>query len=126
MALSLRTQLIGAFLLIAVIAAGLSALVTRRAMARPLRRLAKLRHQLAVDIAHDLRTPLTVIAGYVEAMEEGDLEPTTARLRLVSAEVKQLREMVSDLSLLSQGDAGELLSWSARRRHTATARRATE
>ena len=118
MDLSLRTRIVGALVMVAVVSAGLSALVTRQAMTRSLRRLAKLRHQLAVDIAHDLRTPLTVIAGYVEAMEEGELEPTTARLQIVSAEVQKLREMVSDLRLLSQGDAGELLSWKARRRPT--------
>ena len=121
MDLSLRTRVVGALVMVAAVTAGLSALVTRQAMTRSLRRLAKLRHQLAVDIAHDLRTPLTVIAGYVEAMEEGELEPTTARLHLVSAEVQKLREMVSDLRLLSQGDAGELLSWKARRRPTGRA-----
>ena len=68
----------------------------------------RLRRQMTADIAHDLRTPLTAIAGYVEAFEEGDLEPTPERLALVSTEVRNLQEMVSDLRMLSQADAGEL------------------
>jgi signal transduction histidine kinase len=77
-------------------------------MSQELTMQTRLRRQMAADIAHDLRTPLTAIAGYVEAMEEGDLEPTTARLHLVSTEVQRLQDMVSDLRVLSQADAGEL------------------
>ncbi len=32
----------------------------------------QLRRQMTADIAHDLRTPLTVIGGYVESMRDGD------------------------------------------------------
>jgi two-component system sensor histidine kinase BaeS len=68
----------------------------------------QLRRQMTADIAHDLRTPLTSIAGYVEAFEEGDLEPTPERLKLVATEVQHLQQLVSDLRMLSQADAGEL------------------
>ena len=77
-------------------------------MSSEIARQTRLRRQMTADIAHDLRTPLTSIAGYVEAFEEGDLEPTPDRLKLVATEVQHLQQLVSDLRMLSQADAGEL------------------
>jgi signal transduction histidine kinase len=77
-------------------------------MSREIAVQTRLRRQMTADIAHDLRTPLTSIAGYVEAFEEGDLEPTPERLKLVATEVQHLQQLVSDLRMLSQADAGEL------------------
>jgi len=67
-----------------------------------------MRRQLTADIAHDLRTPLTVIAGYVESMRDGVLQPTTARLSLIYAEIERMQNLVGDLKILTQADAGEL------------------
>ena len=66
------------------------------------------RRRMTADIAHDLRTPLTVIAGYLEAMQEGVLESTPQRLEVIYREVQHLQGLVSDLRTLSQADAGEL------------------
>src|SRR5690606_12097945 len=66
------------------------------------------RKRMTADIAHDLRTPLTVIGGYIEAMRDGDLEPTTERLGMLYSEVTRLNRMVADLRLLSQSEAGAL------------------
>lgn len=71
-------------------------------------RVNQLRRQLTADIAHDLRTPLTVIGGYVESMRDGVLQPTPQRLSLIYAEIERLQRMVNDLRMLSQADAGEL------------------
>ena len=68
----------------------------------------RLRKQLTADIAHDLRTPLTVIGGYIEAMRDGDLDPTAERLGMLYAEVTRLNHLVGDLRLLSQSEAGAL------------------
>lgn len=68
----------------------------------------RLRRQMTADIAHDLRTPLTAIAGYVEAMRDGDLPATQERPGLVFREVERLQHLVADLRILSQADAGEL------------------
>lgn len=68
----------------------------------------RLRRQMTADIAHDLRTPLTVIGGYVESMRDGVLQPTPERLTLIYAEIERLQRMVGDLRMLSQVDAGEL------------------
>jgi len=68
----------------------------------------QLRRQMTADIAHDLRTPLTVISGYIEAMRDGDLKPTPQRLSLIYSEIERLQNMVGDLRMLSLADAGEL------------------
>lgn len=77
-------------------------------MSREVARANQLRKQMTADIAHDLRTPLTVIAGYVESMRDGDLAPTTERLDSIYAEIERLQHLVSDLRLLAVTDAGEL------------------
>ena len=66
------------------------------------------RKQMTADIAHDLRTPLTVIAGYIESMMDGILQPTPERLSLIYTEIERLQNLVGDLKMLSQVDAGEL------------------
>jgi signal transduction histidine kinase len=63
---------------------------------------------MTADIAHDLRTPLTVIAGYLEALRDGTLKPTPERFRVMNEEVNLLRRLVEDLRTLSLADAGEL------------------
>lgn len=68
----------------------------------------QLRKQMTADVAHDLRTPLTVIGGYVEAIRDGALEASPERMALIADEVEHLNRMVADLRLLSQADAGEL------------------
>jgi signal transduction histidine kinase len=63
---------------------------------------------MTADIAHDLRTPLTVLAGYLEAMEEGALAPTPQRLGTMQQEVAGLTRLVEDLRVLSLADADRL------------------
>ncbi|GAB4273697.1 MAG: ATP-binding protein [Candidatus Promineifilaceae bacterium] len=66
------------------------------------------RRQMTADIAHDLRTPLTVLSGYLEAMEDGTLSATPERIQLMQNEVQALMRLVSDLRTLSLADAGRL------------------
>ncbi|MGB4595153.1 MAG: HAMP domain-containing sensor histidine kinase [Anaerolineaceae bacterium] len=68
----------------------------------------QLRRQMTADVAHDLRTPLTVIGGYVEAIRDGALDASPERMELIADEVEHLNRMVAELRLLSQADAGEL------------------
>jgi signal transduction histidine kinase len=68
----------------------------------------QLRRQMTADIAHDLRTPLTVITGYLEGMQDGTLKPTRARFDTMFAEATQLQRLIEDLRTLSLADAGEL------------------
>lgn len=67
-----------------------------------------LRRQMTADIAHDLRTPLTVLSGYLEALRDGDLPPSQERFDMLHAEAQHLSRLVADLRTLSLADAGEL------------------
>jgi signal transduction histidine kinase len=77
-------------------------------MSRALARANNARRQMTADVAHELRTPLTVIAGYIESMRDGTLKPTPERLAVIYSEVEHLQDLVGDLRVLSQADAGEL------------------
>jgi signal transduction histidine kinase len=77
-------------------------------MSQEVARVNRLRKQMTADIAHDLRTPLTVISGYIESMRDGVLKPTSERLSLIYTEIELLQKLVDDLRMLSLADAGEL------------------
>ena len=77
-------------------------------MSQEVSRVNQQRKQMTADIAHDLRTPLTVISGYIESMRDGVLQPTPERLKLIYSEIERLQNMVGDLRMLSLADAGEL------------------
>jgi signal transduction histidine kinase len=67
-----------------------------------------LRRQMTADIAHDLRTPLTVIVAYIDGLRDGVFKPTPARLDAMHTEAQHLQRLVEDLRTLSLADAGEL------------------
>ena len=77
-------------------------------MSQEVARANRLRRQMTSDIAHDLRTPLTIISGYIESIRDGVLEPTPQRLGVIASEIDHLLQLVSDLRTLAQTDAGEL------------------
>ena len=77
-------------------------------MSADLARANQLRRQMTADIAHDLRTPLTVITGYIESMRDGVLKPSPARFDVMYKEAQHLTRLVEDLRTLSSADAGEL------------------
>ncbi len=78
-------------------------------MSQEVARVNQLRKRMTADIAHDLRTPLTVISGYIESMRNGVLKPTPQRLDLIYSEIERLQNLVGDLRMLSLADAGELI-----------------
>jgi signal transduction histidine kinase len=77
-------------------------------MSADLTRSNQLRRQMTADIAHDLRTPMTVLAGYLESLREGVLKPTPERFDVMQQEAQHLQHLVDDLRTLSLADAGEL------------------
>jgi signal transduction histidine kinase len=77
-------------------------------MSRELARANLARRQMTADIAHEIRTPLTVIAGYIESMRDGVLAATPERLSVIYSEIDHLQRLVGDLRTLSQADAGRL------------------
>ena len=66
------------------------------------------RRQMTADIAHDLRTPLSLILGHAEAMRDGVLPADPEALTIVHDEARRLARLVEDLRLLSLSEAGEL------------------
>ncbi|HEX2905612.1 MAG TPA: ATP-binding protein [Phototrophicaceae bacterium] len=77
-------------------------------MSAEIYRANQLRKQMTADIAHDLRTPLTVITGYLEGLRDGTLKPTSARFDIMYQETTLLKRLIDDLRTLSLADAGEL------------------
>src|SRR5258707_8136453 len=77
-------------------------------MSRDLAQANFLRRQMTADIAHDLRTPLTIIGGYLEGLQDGTLKPSAQRFETMHSEVLRLKRLVEDLRTLSLADAGEL------------------
>jgi signal transduction histidine kinase len=77
-------------------------------MSLDLERATIARRQMTADIAHDLRSPLSVISGYAEALSDGKLPGTPEVYDILNQETKHLNHLVEDLRLLSLADAGEL------------------
>jgi signal transduction histidine kinase len=77
-------------------------------MSAELARARDLRRQMTADIAHDLRTPLSVILGHAEALRDGVLPTTPETLALIHDEAQHLNRLVEDLRTLSLAEAGEL------------------
>jgi len=77
-------------------------------MSTKLARAENLRRQMSADIAHELRTPLSLVLGYAEALEEGALPPSPETFRIIAEEAQRLTRLVGDLRTLSLSDAGEL------------------
>jgi len=67
-----------------------------------------IKRQWVADISHDLRTPLAVLRGEIEALQDGIRATDADSLRSLHGEVMQLSRMVDDLYQLSLSDAGAL------------------
>jgi len=66
------------------------------------------RRRLTADIAHELRSPLTNIQGYLEAIKDGVLEPDDGTIDTIYWQTKYLGALVEDLRLLALVEAGSL------------------
>ncbi len=77
-------------------------------MSADLARSLNLRRQMTADIAHELRTPISIILGHAEAVHDGVLPPSSETFEIVREEAERLEHLVDDLRTLSMADAGEL------------------
>lgn len=77
-------------------------------MAGDLARSRDLRRQMTADIAHDLRTPLSVILGHAEGLKDGVLPANQETYNIIHDEAIRLNRLIDDLRTLSLADAGEL------------------
>ena len=78
------------------------------AMAEGLTRLEQLRQNMVTDVAHELRTPLSNVRGYLEALRDGVVEPTPEMIASVYEEAMLLNRLVDDLQELAMAEAGQL------------------
>jgi two-component system sensor histidine kinase BaeS len=78
------------------------------AMAERLDRSRSDRQALLADVTHELRTPLAVIGGSVEAMLDGVHPRDDAHLAPVLAETAVMARLLDDLRTLSLAEAGAL------------------
>jgi len=77
-------------------------------MAGDLERAEGLRRNMVADVAHELRTPLSNLKGYLEAIGEGVVKPDARTIRSLNEEATSLSRLVDDLQELSLAEAGEL------------------
>lgn len=77
-------------------------------MSTELSRSVDARKQMTADIAHELRTPLSLILGHAEAVHDGVLPPTRENFEIIRDEATRLEHLINDLRTLSLADAGEL------------------
>jgi len=68
----------------------------------------QLRQRMAADLAHELRTPVTVLRGHLEAMLDGVYPLDADHLAVAYDQILHLHRLVSDLRLLTQAEAGRL------------------
>jgi signal transduction histidine kinase len=77
-------------------------------MADNLEHTQRLRRNMVADIAHELRTPLSNLKGYLEAISDGVVQPDEVTIHSLNEEASSLSRLVEDLQELSLADAGEL------------------
>ncbi len=70
--------------------------------ARQLGRQDDLRRELLANVSHDLRTPLTMIIGYAEAIRDLPGEDTPENIQVIIDEAARLNQLVTDLLDLSK------------------------
>jgi two-component system sensor histidine kinase BaeS len=66
------------------------------------------RRRWGADIAHELRTPLSILRGEILALLDGVRAPTAGALDSLHAECDRLGSLIEDLYQLSLADAGAL------------------
>ncbi|MBN1977825.1 MAG: HAMP domain-containing histidine kinase [Anaerolineae bacterium] len=77
-------------------------------MTEGLARADNLRRNMTADVAHELRTPLSVIRGKIEGVLDGVYPATPEHLEPILEETKLLTHLVEDLRLLALAEAGQL------------------
>ncbi len=81
---------------------------TFNVMADSLQKAEALRRDMTADIAHELRTPLAVMRGNLEAMLDGVYPPDAEHLQPVLNQVHLLTRLVEDLRTLALAEANQL------------------
>ncbi|WP_460364664.1 sensor histidine kinase, partial [Actinocorallia lasiicapitis] len=78
-------------------------------MADSLQRSEERQRRMISDIAHELRTPLANIRGYVEAVQDGLLEPDVELFASLHEEAVLQQRLIDDLQELALAESGSLV-----------------
>lgn len=78
-------------------------------MAAALEQVEQQRIALIGNVAHELRTPLAGVEGYIEGMIDGIFTGEPETLSMLQHEVRRLRRLVDDLQILSRVEAGQVV-----------------
>lgn len=60
------------------------------------------------NVAHELRTPIATLQGYLEGLLDGVIEPTPETWAMLHTEAGRLRRLVDDLQELSRAEARQI------------------
>jgi two-component system sensor histidine kinase BaeS len=74
-------------------------------MADSLKKIESLRKTMMIDVAHELRTPLSNIQGYLEALIDGVVPANRETFELLHDETLRLIHLVEDILRLAKADA---------------------
>jgi signal transduction histidine kinase len=77
-------------------------------MADKLQQVHLLRKTMVLNVAHELRIPLTNMRGYLEALSDGVVAPSPETFRSLQEEALRLIKLVEDLLRLAQADAARM------------------
>lgn len=78
------------------------------AMAETLEHTERTRMELLADVAHEFRTPLSNLRGYVEGIEDGVFRPDKPVFGACKRQLERLDHLIEDLSLLSRLETGQV------------------
>lgn len=77
-------------------------------MASALEDVERRRLALIGDVAHELRTPIATLQGYLEGLSDGVVQPSAETLELLQGETARLARLVEDLQNLSRAESHQL------------------
>ncbi|TDS86905.1 sensor histidine kinase [Nesterenkonia aurantiaca] len=77
-------------------------------MAAELDRTELTRQRLLSDLAHEMRTPVATIDGYLEAMQDGIAHADEQTLGMLREQAERLKRLAEDISLVSAAEEGRL------------------
>jgi signal transduction histidine kinase len=86
-------------------------------MARQVSRSHRMMRDLLANVSHELKTPLTSIQGFSQALEEGAIstpEDQAQAARIINEETLRMRRLVDDLIELSRLESGQIVLASER------------
>lgn len=81
---------------------------TFNSLAESSERYERMRRSLVADVAHELRTPLSVLRGNLEMLQDGVSQPDPETISSLHDEVLRMTRLVTDLQELSLAEAGAL------------------